>query len=166
MQPIHLAIGIMEGIITAAILCFVFKMRPEIIQSTFERAAVKSDVSVKRIVIVIAVITLITGGALSLFVSSNPDGLEWSIEKITGTTELETEHSFIEDTETIQEKMAFMPDYDFRDAEEEGSGIGVSIAGISGSIFTFILAGISVLVISIIKKKRKNKAAVITLNEK
>ena len=29
MQPIHLAIGLVEGLITAAVLCFVFESRPE-----------------------------------------------------------------------------------------------------------------------------------------
>lgn len=31
MQPIHLAIGLVEGIITAAVLCFVYDARPELI---------------------------------------------------------------------------------------------------------------------------------------
>ena len=33
MQPIHLAIGLVEGMVTAAVLCFVYKMRPEILES-------------------------------------------------------------------------------------------------------------------------------------
>jgi cobalt/nickel transport system permease protein len=86
MQPIHFAIGIIEGIVTAAVLCFVYKMRPEIMESVFERTAVKSGVPIRNVLIALAVITLITGGLLSLFVSSHPDGLEWSIKKITGTT--------------------------------------------------------------------------------
>jgi cobalt/nickel transport system permease protein len=89
-QPIHLAIGIIEGTVSAAVLCFAYKMRPEMMESVFEGTAVKSGVPVRNVLVALVVITLITGGLLSLFVSSNPDGLEWSIEKITGTTELET----------------------------------------------------------------------------
>jgi cobalt/nickel transport system permease protein len=157
MQPIHLAIGIIEGIVTAAVLCFVYKARPEIMDSVIEGTAVKSGVPVRNIIIALAVITLITGGLLSLFVSSHPDGLEWSIEKITGTTEIETEHSFIEGTAAIQEKTAFMPDYNFKD---EGSLTGTTVAGLTGGIITFLLAGISVLIISLVKRKQKNKAVV------
>ncbi len=32
MQPIHLAIGLVEGIITAAVLTFVYETRPELLQ--------------------------------------------------------------------------------------------------------------------------------------
>jgi cobalt/nickel transport system permease protein len=156
MQPIHLAIGIIEGIVTAAILCFVYKMRPEIMESSFEKTAIKNNVPVRNVLIAFTLIALITGGLLSLFVSSHPDGLEWSIEKITDTTGLETEDSFLEVASSVQEKTAFLPDYNFPDAGE-GATAGISLAGISGGIFTFLLAGISVLIISIIKKRKSEK---------
>jgi cobalt/nickel transport system permease protein len=159
MQPIHLAIGIMEGIITAAILSFVYKMRPEIMESTLAGQAMPGGVPMRRILVTLALITVCAAGVLSLFVSSNPDGLEWSIEKITGTTELETEHPVMEAAALIQERTAFMPDYDFKDAEEHHLQAGAAVAGISGSVFTFILAGVSVCVISLVKKKQKRAAA-------
>jgi len=166
MQPIHLAIGIVEGIVTAAVLCFVYKMRPEIMESSSERIVINSAVPMGNVLIALAVITVIVGGGLSLFVSSHPDGLEWSIEKITGTTELETEYHLMEGAAAIQGKTAFMPDYDFRSAGEEGgyaqhSGvIGTSLAGIAGGAITFTLVGLAVLLISIFKRKQKNRAAV------
>jgi len=154
MQPIHLAIGIVEGIVTAAVLCFVYKMRPEIMESSFERTAIKNETPIKNVLITLAVITLVTGGLLSLFVSSHPDGLEWSIENITGSTEIETGSAFLERAASIQEKTAFLPDYNFSDAGEEGSAAGTTLSGILGGVFTFLLAGFSVLIISIVKKKR------------
>jgi len=154
MQPIHLAIGIIEGIVTAAVLCFVYRMRPEIMESSFERTAIKNNTPVKNVLITLAVITLITGGLLSLFVSSHPDGLEWSIEKMTGSTEIETEDASLERAASIQEKTAFLPNYNFPGAGEEGSAAGTTLAGILGGIFTFLLAGISVLIISVVKRKR------------
>jgi len=63
MQPIHFAIGIAEGIITAAILCFVHLYQPRRAVATFAIAAV------------------FAGCILSPFASQYPDGLEWSIEK-------------------------------------------------------------------------------------
>jgi cobalt/nickel transport system permease protein len=158
MQPVHLAIGIVEGIVTAAILCFVHKMRPEIMESSHERTAVKNDVPVKNVLITLALIALITGGLLSLFVSSHPDGLEWSIEKIAGTTEIETEYKTMEGAASIQEKTVIMPDYDFKDAGAEGSKLGTSISALLGGAFTFILAGLTALIISLVKKKQKDAA--------
>jgi len=163
MQPIHLAIGIIEGIITAAVLCFVYKMRPEIMESSFERTAIKNETPIKTVLITLAVITLITGGLLSLFVSEHPDGLEWSIKNITGSTEIETENSFLEKAASIQEKTAFLPDYNFHDAGEEGIAAGTTLSGILGGFFTFLLAGISVLIISVIKKKRSEKQDIRTV---
>jgi len=163
MQPIHLAIGVVEGIITTAVLCFVYKMRPEIMESSFERTAIKNDTPIKNVFIAFAVITLITGGLLSLFVSSHPDGLEWSIENITGSTELGTENTFLEGAASIQEKTAFLPDYNFPDAGEEGTAAGTALSGILGGIFTFLLAGISVLIISVVKKKQSEKQNIRTV---
>jgi len=155
MQPIHLAIGIIEGVVTAAVLCFVYKMRPEIIESTFERKQIQSGVPMKNIIISLAVITVIVGGVLSLFVSSHPDGLEWSIEKTTGSPELETGYSFIEGAGAIQEKTSFLPDYDFRDAGEKGTVTGTAVSGITGAAITFIITGMVVFVIYFVKRKQK-----------
>jgi cobalt/nickel transport system permease protein len=41
MQPIHLAIGVVEGLATAAILSFVYRMRPEILESAATRVLCK-----------------------------------------------------------------------------------------------------------------------------
>lgn len=79
MLPIHLAIGLIEGAATAAVLYFV--MRPETMESVF----VKSGISLKTAFAMLAVITLIIGASLSPIASSNPDGLEWAIERTAET---------------------------------------------------------------------------------
>jgi len=155
MQPIHLAIGIVEGIVTAAVICFVYKMRPEIIESAFERKQIQNSVPIRNIVICLAIITVIVGCVLSLFVSSHPDGLEWSIEKITGSPELETGYDFIEEAGAIQGKTAFLPDYNFRDAGEKGTVTGTAVSGITGAAITFIITGIVVFTIYFVKRKQK-----------
>jgi cobalt/nickel transport system permease protein len=132
MLPIYLAIGIAEGIATAAILCFAYKMRPEIMENR---------VSTQNTLAIFAVIALLAGGALSIFASSNPDGLEWAIGKVIGTAELK-------EIEPI--KTAFMPDYNFKDAEEEG--LGTALAGIAGTLLTFLLAAVVAFAISVAKK--------------
>ena len=151
MQPIHLAIGIAEGVITAAILCFVYKMRPEVMESTFDGKAIARGVPMKNVVIVLAVAALLVAGVLSFFSSQYPDGLEWAIEKTAGVEELEAKSSLAQQAASIQEGIAFMPDYDFKDA----SGTGTAVAGIVGGTLTFLLAGAAAFTISVVKKKRK-----------
>jgi cobalt/nickel transport system permease protein len=77
MQPIHLAIGIVEGMATAAVVTFVWKARPDIL--TANKANKIADM--KWILLIFTAAALITGGYLSRFASTNPDGLEWSVSK-------------------------------------------------------------------------------------
>jgi cobalt/nickel transport system permease protein len=155
MQPIHLVIGVIEGIITAAILCFIYKMRPEIMESTRGKTLIQNSVPMKRVLAALAITTALAGGVLSIFASSQPDGLEWAIKKIVGTTKLETASPINEKTTRVQNTIAVMPDYDFKNPEKEGSGTGTAVAGITGAALTFLLAGTAAVVISIIKKRRK-----------
>lgn len=153
MQPIHLAIGLVEGIVTGTILCFVFQMRPELLESALYGGAIPRSVSVKRVVITLAVLALLVGGGLSLLASSNPDGLEWAIENITGSAELEAQHE-ISGAADIQNASAFMPDYDYKD----GEGTGTSVAGLVGAGLTFLVAGATGFAITAVKKHKKKQA--------
>ena len=157
MQPIHLAIGIVEGIVTAAILCFIRKARPEIMESVQNKTAIKNSVHIWRTLIVLAAVAVFAGGALSLFASSYPDGLEWAIEKTVGTARLETINPTIKKAERIQNAAAVMPDYNFKHSEEDDSKIGTAAAGVIGATLTFLIAGAMAITISAIKKRRKNE---------
>jgi cobalt/nickel transport system permease protein len=86
MQPIHLAIGLVEGAATAAILCLLWKVRPEIMESAFEGAALRRTVPVRGVLAMFAAMAIIAGG-LSPLASGNPDGLEWSIERAAAAVE-------------------------------------------------------------------------------
>ncbi|MEN6331414.1 MAG: energy-coupling factor ABC transporter permease [Smithella sp.] len=144
MQPIHLAIGLVEGFVTAGIIGYVRKARPEIIQSSISSQYPASGVPVKNILIAFLVLTVITGGVLSWFASTHPDGLEWSIEKVTGKGELaEQKQGVFAVLREIQEKTAFLPDYNFKPAVEKkdegnsaptrpGIEAGTSVSGIVG----------------------------------
>ena len=46
-----------------------------------------------------------------------------------------------------------MPDYDFPNAGEEGSGIGTTVAGIVGAALTCLLAGAAGFVIHRVKNR-------------
>ncbi|MDR0638679.1 MAG: energy-coupling factor ABC transporter permease [Spirochaetaceae bacterium] len=161
MQPIHLAIGLVEGIVTAAVLCFVHSARPELLESAVsggEIAGVKGGVRIRTVVVVFAVLSALVAGGLSILASSNPDGLEWAMEKTAGTAELEREGPVFQAAADTVEKTAFLPDYALKNGE--GSGGETALAGIVGSVITVVVAGGAGLLIHTIHTLRKKKAAV------
>ncbi len=169
MQPIHLAIGVVEGLVTGAVLAFVHSMRPELIEVFQPTDAVNSTatdavnrtatgrfrLSTRQVLLVLGVATLLVGSGLSLFASAFPDGLEWAIEKVAGTPELETGGLLHEGAATLQERTSFLPDYDYAHAGEEGSGTGTSVSGLVGALFTFAFAGGTAWLISLWKRRKR-----------
>lgn len=153
MQPIHLAIGLVEGIVTAAVLIFVHQMRPEILENALDSQQIQKTVSTKKVIAVLAVLALVLAGGVSLFASSHPDGLEWSMEQVAGTTELERSDAVHKAAADMQNHTSILPDYDFAN----GEGNGTSIAGIAGAAMTCILAGGIGVVLSV--RRRKQEAA-------
>ena len=154
MQPIHLAIGAVEGLITAAVLLFVYEARPELLMdaapTTGETAG---KLSLKSTLAILTVVVVLVGGALSLFASSNPDGLEWSLF---GNTDAGYSENMALDEEnygvqsaaaeaaaSVQEKTAFLPDYAFQNSD---SAAGTSVSGLVGAaIVAAVAAGICAL---------------------
>lgn len=115
MLPIHLAIGIGEGVATATVIYFIQKYKSELLLPVRQTEVNSSHaVHLKRAVLIIAVLALLIGGAFSWIASSNPDGLEWSVYNIIGTTEpaaVSTDRMY-GIAQNIQETTAVMPDYD------------------------------------------------------
>lgn len=136
MQPIHLAIGVVEGLITAAVLVFIYEARPELLWGVNENEADRSRFSFKTTIIVLAVIAALIGGGLSLVASSNPDGLEWAMENVAGTAELEADGTAYDTAASIQENTAILPDYAIKDSE---SILGTSLSGIVGGAVVLAL---------------------------
>ena len=185
MQPIHLVIGIIEGLVTAAILSFVFSARPQILTSAAygDTLAIgtsagsvgtakisgspvindgenrnktapdtKTTKPLKVVILVLACIAVVTAVGLPLLASAYPDGLEWSIQKLTGHTEIEVSGGVFDAFASIQDRLSFMPDYDFA----SGSGTGAPVAGIIGAVLVFAVALAAGLVIRASKKRRKH----------
>jgi cobalt/nickel transport system permease protein len=165
MLPIHLAIAAGEAAVTAAVVAFVAANSPEVIASALSNAGIvyseteKSKAGAfRRIIAVLGVCALITGGLLSLFASSYPDGLEWSIEKIAGSAELEADGAVFERAAALQDASAFMPDYEYRAAGEDGAATGTTAAGIAGSLITCAIAGAVGAVLYLLKRKKTRSA--------
>jgi cobalt/nickel transport system permease protein len=141
MQPIHLAIGLVEGFATAAVISFVHKARPE----TLEGVA-GSDASLRKLIAVFAVLAVVLGGGLSWFASSHPDGLEWAIARVTGSEKLaEPKGGVHEALKNLQEKTAVLPDYALpataeAKAENAPAQAGPGLPGLVGGFLTLIVA--------------------------
>lgn len=150
MLPIHLAIGLVEGLITSAVLLFVYEARPELLMDVGTSEEKDAKMSLRGVIASLALITALTGGALSLFASANPDGLEWALfgNAEAGYAEnmaLDEENfglsSSVSDTASaIQESTSFLPDYAFKDSD---AAAGTSVSGLAGSA---IVAGACILI--------------------
>lgn len=167
MQPIHLAIGIVEGAVTAALVSFVWQARPEVIElADGERTG--SMPSLKPVLVTLGIVAVLTGGVLSWFASAHPDGLEWSMFRTSGSEELEAPadgvHASLAD---IQERTAILPDYDFAAAEDAQATpaeevaawpavrAGTSLSGIVGGSLVLLLAGLIGMLLRFLQRSRQ-----------
>jgi len=149
MMPIHLAIGIVEGVITAATALFVMQAQPELLVRTTARRPL-GGVNLKPVLIGLAIAAVIAGGAVSSFASTHPDGLEWSIQAITGSPEIESANPVHRVLARIQGGTALMPDYGLKVSSESGAAgedtapatvdPGTSTAGVVGAGIVLALA--------------------------
>ncbi len=145
MLPIHLAIAVGEGIITGGFINYVRTARPEVFDMAEGSGRLTHSFSMKKALVSIAILAIVTGGIMSWFASTHPDGLEWSIEKIYGTAELPaSENGITTKLKDIQEKTAILPDYDFAGrgnekpagAEESWPVVntGTTVSGVLGCV--------------------------------
>jgi cobalt/nickel transport system permease protein len=167
MQPIYLAIGLAEGLVTAAVISFVWKSRPEIMERAASNRPLGS-LSLKKVLMGMAAAAVLTGAVLSWFASTHPDGLEWAMFKTSGKEELETTDPAHEKLAAVQEKTAFLPDYGFKvsgeqapagEQNEEWPAVngGTSLSGLVGGVMTLLLAAVMGFIINATNRARKNK---------
>ena len=92
MQGIHLAIGAAEGLFTAAVVYAVMngKIRQSILTSVFSVSA------------------LVIGAFLAQYASQKPDGLEWSLLKMSDSMVMQTQGVLYSISESIQAKTSVL----------------------------------------------------------
>ena len=147
MQPIHLAIGAVEGVLTGLVLIFVYETRPEMIHAENR----KNRLSYGKIIAVFAVVAAVFAGGISLVASANPDGLEWSIGKTAGVEELESEGKSYDTASGVVDKTAVLADYTVNDTDKP---IGTTTAGLIGAVVTAaVCAGVCGVVTGIRKRR-------------
>ena len=151
MQPIHLVIGMVEGLITAAVLCFIYDARPELLcnsESDFGRK--QGRFTYRQTIAIIVVAVALMGGALSLFASENPDGLEWAMEKVAGTSELISDGKIYDKADDIQTTTAILPDYAIKDSD---SAVGTTISGLVGGAVVIVVCMGACYIFKFFRKK-------------
>ncbi len=115
MTSIHFAIGAGEGIATGFLLYFVAKTRPSLLLSEAPaQSQAKETRSVRPVMIVFGALALIFGITFTWIASSHPDGLEWSIERLTGSTDIinDTAAATRSAFASVQGVTSVLPDYD------------------------------------------------------
>ena len=163
MAGIHLPIALVEGILTAAVVQFVLRIRPEVLQNTLEKSWQGKPIPKLHwgsvLIVSLAFLTILTGCFVSWFASSRPDGLEYSLDR-TGWREAEHASPFARALAGLRERFAFLPEYDFSagattpesPAREEvaqsqsGADVpkpiiqpGTSVSGLVGSAMVLVL---------------------------
>ena len=88
MQMIHLPIGLVEGIVTAAV----------VVAAKFA--------SSKKLSYFLSITALILAGVISPYASQKPDGLEWSLLNISDSVVMQTQGLLYEISQTVQAKSA------------------------------------------------------------
>lgn len=132
MLPIHLLIGLGEGLATAAVIASLRRYRPDLLFDSTEPTA-RPRTQFIAITVVAALLVASVAGTVA---SSRPDGLEWSIERTTAGVEIaESQSPLHHRAARIQRTTALLPDYE------------ASMAGLVGVGATLVVGyGLSLLI--------------------
>lgn len=153
MVGVHFLVGLVEGLITVAVLAYLQQVRPDIVVSSLPG---KIRLSKKTVLATLVAFTVIAAAGLSLLASEMPDGLEWSYLERPDQPDFKpivyNDSSSIAAVDDLQTKYAPLPDYSVRGTTSAG---WTSFAGIIGSIVTMILIWLAV---SLLRKRQPEKS--------
>ncbi len=136
MTSIHFFIGIGEGIATAAVLYFVRLYQPSLLSGYRIEKGLGAG-NYKKAALVFLGIAVVLGVAFAWIASSYPDGLEWSISKITGATDLPATGAAVAHTiASVQKSTSFLPDYESTWSGIIGCAIVVALVWVVCALFT------------------------------
>ncbi len=164
MLGVHALVGLMEGLITVAVLAYLQQVRPDVVTDTLPG---RVRLSRKSVLVTLLIFTVVIGAGLSLLASGMPDGLEWSYAERPDEPDfppaVSNEDSAIAAVDEFQEKYSPMPDYSRRSSklgEPAGEGMEAhvgwtSFAGVVGSAVTMVVIW---LVAWLLRKKQARTA--------
>lgn len=138
MGGIHLAIGLGEGLATGLVVWYVQRYSPTMLIADRHSPQLTMKRNTKKVLVVLACVALVLGVAFAWIASSNPDGLEWSIAQISGSTDLPytADIATHEAFQAAQTGTSLIPDYDSHWAGIVGCCVVVAITWACSSILT------------------------------
>jgi cobalt/nickel transport system permease protein len=145
MLGVHFLVGLVEGLVTVAVLGYLQQVRPDIVLTSLPG---KVRLSRKAVLVTLVVFTVVIGAGLSLLASGLPDGLEWSYAERPDQPDFEPavanqDHRIVA-VDDFQSKYSPLPDYSIRtsklgktpEQEVETAAGWTSFAGVAGSALT------------------------------
>ncbi len=144
MLSVHGVIGLLEGMITVAVLTYIRQIRPDILSQTGQTGCAKQG---RWLIVTLAIITLLLSTVASLYSSDRPDGLEWSYLERPDQPGFESSVQPLEQAkavEALQSQYTILPGYARRarpmgQISTDNAAVGAgwtSFAGVVGSLVT------------------------------
>jgi len=164
MLGVHFLVGLVEALITVAVLGYLQQVRPDVIVGALPG---KVRLSRNALLVTLVVFTVFVGAGLSLLASGFPDGLEWSYAERPDQPDFEpvvlNDDSAIVAADDFQAKYSLLPDYSVRTSEigklaehqAEAAAGWTSFAAVVGSALTMTLIW---LIAWLLRKKQSAKA--------
>jgi cobalt/nickel transport system permease protein len=159
MLGVHLLVGLVEGLVTVAVLGYLQQVRPDIVLDSLPG---KVRLSRKAVLVTLLVFTVVISAGLSLLACGLPDGLEWSYAERPDQPDFKpavaNQDTRIVAVDDFQSKYLPLPDYSVRTSKlgvphgqvAETSAGWTSFAGVVGSALTMAFIW---LVARILRKK-------------
>ena len=155
MVGVHFLVGLVEGLITVAVLGYIQQVRPDLVLDSLPG---KIRLSRKMVLVTLLVFAMIAAAGLSLLASKMPDGLEWSYRERPNQPDFKpiitNENTTINAVDRLQSKYTPMPDYTVRGASAETSKGWTSFAGVSGSLLTMLMVCAGML---LVRRKKQGR---------
>lgn len=149
MLGIHLPIAIVEGLLTAGVVASVRRLMPDLAEPA-------PGLRPAGLGLLLAA-ALLLGGVGAWFASSHPDGLEWSVARLTGTESLAAPaDGWHGRAAAAQERTALLPDYGASSGTEPAwpaVDAGTSRAGLVGALVTALTAALVAGLVIILRRK-------------
>ena len=136
MLGVHAIIGVMEGLITCAVLGYLYRVRPDVlgIEGT-------ARLSMRAVYATLIVATVAAGAGLALAASEKPDGLEWSYLERPDQPDFTPVVSNPSETaaraDELQSRYTPLPDYTI--AAQDAARGWTSFAAVVGSVLTMAI---------------------------
>ena len=125
MVGVHFLVGLVEGIITIAVIAYLQQVRPDIVTASLPG---RTRLSKTAVLVTLTIVTIITAAGLSLLASDNPDGLEWSYLERPDQPDfkpvISNENSTVKAVDELQSRYTPLPDYSIKTTDQADISAG------------------------------------------